>query len=62
MRKRGGGLKFWGRKSNFQKIRVGKNIEWQGTLYTPDNLFLPITCSVLGSTKHNEGENDVFLR
>ena len=35
MGKRRRGLKFWGRKSKFFKMRLGKNIKLQGTLYTP---------------------------
>ena len=35
MGKRGRGLKFLGRKSNFKKMRVVKNMKLEGTLYTP---------------------------
>ena len=42
MGKRGRGLKFWGRKSNFSKMRLGKNINLQGTLYTPDIILIKV--------------------
>ena len=32
----GKGREFWGRKSGFKKIEVGKNIKLLGTLYAPD--------------------------
>ena len=39
--KRGKERKFWGRKSRFKIMGMGKNIKLQGTLYTPEMIFPP---------------------
>ena len=36
--KKGKWSEFWGRKSRFLKLGVGKNIKLYGNLYTPDVL------------------------
>ena len=39
--KRGKEQTFWGRKSRFKIMWVGKNIKLSGTLYTPEMIFPP---------------------